>query len=523
MKRIALFLALSITCSYSQGQDASQAVDLQTEAYLSLVTGQDTFEKGEMKEALGHYRLSLVKYQQIQKADPSFMADRVASRVKECQLKIEAIERQLGVGSTVTAIPGGSEGPRLATQPPGPTRMENRANPTPVRRPVPPRQVPDEPEMTNPELLNKTADLEYMEKYIEALREVKSLRERMVSIENREESSNLTILGLNKQVESLAVEREDLLASMSKANELNQNLVTALDSAEKYEQESARLGVALKASEDRYAVLDAKLATVEREFQSGKDSVRENQASMNQMKRELQQETDRANEMAVEIAKLKNDMNTIDPELVQLRKEKRDLDRKMKGQRESSDKKIASLTTRLDETREQLEAAMSDLAGMKKEVSEMPDVAGLNDEIEILNAENESLQALIEDQKASMSESDDASLALAEMESRYAASTNEVATLTAQVVSLEEQIQLVTGDEDLAARLAGLTEDNALLKSKLATLEGGWCGYGIGVKFANGGRGNSHCVSRESLESHERPAVERRGVEGERVWRGSKD
>lgn len=520
MKNIHMFIILWISAVGVVAQEPTQLLDLQTEAYLAFVNGKEAYDSGDLQAALTSYRQALVHYQKIQQLDAGFKTDMVAHRVSECQGQVNRIQKE--IGAVVDSPKRGQNRPRTASSPPGPTPIggPSAVSPSPPaeRRPSP--SMIDVPEVAdNPELIKQSADLEYMEKYIELLREAKELKQRMVAIETREETSNLTIRGLSKQVEEMSAERKDMLQTIEKANARNSDLLEALDAAEKYEAETARLKVALKDAEDKYAVLDAKLTVVEKEFQSGKESVRKNQQSVSRMEEELQQETRRANGMAVEIAKLKNEMDKPDPEVANLRKENRDLSRKIKNLQDAKDTQEITLKADVETAVNELDTLKQELAearsGMEKAqsaekkarseleeaqaaekearsvaeiaqsevaearsaaekamaaVEDFPGVDELNKKLTTITMANEDLAALVEEKSAAIeSMKSGESVALAALEEENAEALQDVKALELQVVELETEYSAATNE------VKSLLEQVSAMETQLAAAaeEGG--------------------------------------------------
>ena len=545
MKNIHMFIILWISAVGVVAQEPTQLLDLQTEAYLAFVNGKEAYDSGDLQAALTSYRQALVHYQNIQQLDAGFKTDMVAHRVSECQGQVNRIQKE--IGAVVDSPKRGQNRPRTASSPPGPTPIggPSAVSPSPPaeRRPSP--SMIDVPEVAdNPELIKQSADLEYMEKYIELLREAKELKQRMVAIETREETSNLTIRGLSKQVEEMSAERKDMLQTIEKANARNSDLLEALDAAEKYEAETARLKVALKDAEDKYAVLDAKLTVVEKEFQSGKESVRKNQQSVSRMEEELQQETRRANGMAVEIAKLKNEMDKPDPEVANLRKENRDLSRKIKNLQDAKDTQeitlkadVETAVNELDTLKQELAEARSGMekaqSAEKKARSELEEAQAAEKEArsvaeiaqsEVAEARSaaEKAMAAVEEKSAaieSMKSGESVALAaleeenvealqdvkalelqVVELETEYSAATNEVKSLLEQVSAMETQLAAAAEEGGLAERITSLTNENQTLKRQVKDMEGSTAALELELSTLTESEGEAEEESSKALQ-----------------------
>ncbi|MFP6903728.1 MAG: hypothetical protein VCG02_00810 [Verrucomicrobiota bacterium] len=320
-----------------QGGFAEEAtekiLDLQTKAFLALELGKEMVEAGELENAVNAYRRALAIYRGIREQDPEFKKETLDWRISLCGNEISRLTAELQRTKGAPSDPamrkakdGQPPPPPFTPTPIGgnPLPGEPETNPaasspsSPAIAPEPVVEAIPAPRPQSPRLQAETEDLEYMSKYIALLEEMKILKQKMVIVQTREETSNVTIRRLSSQVDQLSSKDEDMMKTIQKLNTRNADLLDGLDQAKKnqsstdkarqdLELEAAKLKTSLNTAAGNLGVTETKLRSLEAEFQENKKHIAANNRKVETMQTERDQETERANNLAVEMTKIKNE------------------------------------------------------------------------------------------------------------------------------------------------------------------------------------------------------------------------
>jgi chromosome segregation ATPase len=309
----------------------------------------------------------------------------------------------------------------------------------------------------------------------------------MVIVQTREETSNVTIRRLSSQVDQLSSKDEDMMKTIQKLNTRNADLLDGLDQAKKnqsstdkarqdLELEAAKLKTSLNTAAGNLSVTETKLRSLEAEFQENKKRIVANNRKVETMQVERDQETERAKNLAVEMAKIKKESTAEHAKVAdkikiletQLAKTEKD---RAAGLKESEKNLVTAHKHNMD-LQSNSERAQAEAIKLKKELS--TERAQAADKIESMEknwtaAKKERDTALEESQK---------SLVTAHKHNMDLLSDLELTQ--AEVASLKEAIAGISSETNALAKLRTELEEaqmayevqQAMLAGKEALLQG---------------------------------------------------
>ncbi len=498
MKRVKIYL-LSLIVLVLQGSFAEEPtekiLELQTKAFIALEQGKEMVEAGELENAVNAYRRALAIYRGIREQDPDFKKDTLDWRISLCGNEISRLTTELRRTKGETSKPALEKSSDGQPPPPpfNPTPIggnplvgEPETNPaalspsSPAIAPEPVVEAIPAPRPQSPRLQAETEDLEYMSKYIALLEEMKVLKQKMVIVQTREETSNVTIRRLSSQVDQLSSKDEDMMKTIQKLNTRNADLLDGLDQAKKnqtstekarqdLELEAAKLKTSLNTAAGNLGVTETKLQSLEAEFQENKKSIAANNRKAETMQAERDQETERANQLAVEMAKIEKDstadhaeaadkMKTLETQLAKTGKDRA-------AALKESEQNLVTAHKHNNDIQSNLERAQAEALEHKKELS--TERVQTADKIESM----ETKWASVNKERDSALEESQKSLVTAHKYNMDLLSDLELAQ--AEVASLKEAIAEMSSETKALAKLrTELEESQMAYEGQQATLVG---------------------------------------------------
>ncbi|MFT5498051.1 MAG: chromosome segregation ATPase [Kiritimatiellia bacterium] len=506
LKLIIVALALlPLQKGFSQEEVSEEILELQTKAFLALEQGKEMLEVGEIENAVNAYRRALAIYRNIREKNPDFKKDTLDWRISLCGNQIAELSAQLQRTQPETKQPAlqpSRDGDGKPPPPPfnstpiqGYERLSDASDTPPaavqVKPPAPVMAPQPRVRPTSPELKAEAADLEYMSKYIALLEEVKTLKQKMVTVQTREETSNVTIRQLSKQVDELKGKDTDMLTTIQKLNARNTDLLDGLDTAkseqtsseearQSLETEMARLKVSLQTIEEDLEVKETKLRSLETEFQDNKKRITNNNRKVDKMSEERDAETVRANTLAVEVAKLKGDMIAKQAEAEEQVKSmeaaqgsrEREQDQALKDTKKS----LVDARRRNTDLLSDYELAEAKVASLEDKLNELSSetnrLVKVQVELAELQSAHEEQQATLAEKEAQLAKVDEDLKRLEELETLYVSSEKEVTQLEEQLNAQEERLMAASeGDEGLQKQLKVLIAEKTDLSTQLDDLK----------------------------------------------------